>query len=103
MHSSGKFLEEAPGRGEVGYRHSGRLSTHGGGLVAMGLPTGLESQSVSQDEPKTPGLLERETVRSVQSLQSHYPSPSLQSEVIAISTETHAQDLQDPLQGPGCS
>ena len=53
--------------------------------------------------PKHRGLLEGETVRSVQSLQSHYPAPSLQSEVIAISTETHAQDLQDPVQGPGRS
>lgn len=43
--------------------------------------------------PKHQGLLERETVRSVQSLQSHYPTFSLQSEVIAVSTETHAQDL----------
>lgn len=59
MHRSGKFLEEAPGRGEVGYRRSGRLSTHDGGLVAMGSPTGLESHSVSQDEPKTPGAAGR--------------------------------------------
>lgn len=52
---------------------------------------------------KHQGLLERETVKSVQSLQSHCPAPALQSEVIAVSTETHAQDLQDPLQGPGRS
>lgn len=46
----------------------------------MGSPTGLESQSVSQMSPNT--RAERETVRSVQSLQSHYPTFSLQSEAI---------------------
>ena len=55
VHRSGRLLEEAPGRGEVGCRSSGRLSTHAGGSVAMRSPTVLESHSVSQDEQEKPG------------------------------------------------
>lgn len=97
VHRSGRLLEEAPGRGEVGCRSSGWLSTHAGGLVAMGSPTVLESQSVSQDEQETPGAAGKGDceVCAVTAKPLPHPHPAVRS-YCGLHGNPHARSPRSP-------